>query len=315
MPTLDYTTWMMPDGSDEWIEYVISVEVSQDELTALSFNWHGKTTADTLGRMASIAHVTILADYWACACGDRAVRMVSTPNYFPNPASGPAVVEDLVPLPCCGSPKCRLQALRYTDTLLKTQHRDVKTEMPGSALPVSSFLNSFRSGQQYKCAHCGKEQGRDEAKKAGTMKRCGRCKTERYCDRDCQRSHWRSGHEQACMARRHAGGEGEGEGEGGGLLLQLGEALDALEAGELLLRREGFCDPTELLGLVEQLLGERCEVVDTRHARIGLRSKWPGVSGQWLAVSGRWLAVSGRWSGVSGQWSVVSGQWSVVSGQ
>ena len=216
MPTLDYTTWMMLDGSDEWIEYVIPVEVSQDELTALSFNWHGKTTADTLGRMASIAHVTILADYWACACGDRAVRMVSTPNYFPNPASGPAVVEDLVPLPCCGSPKCRLQALRYTDTFLKTQHRDVKTEMPGSALPVSSFLNSFRSGQQYKCAHCGKEQGRDEAKKAGTMKRCGRCKAERYCDRDCQRSHWRSGHEQVCMAWRHAGGEGEGEGEGGG---------------------------------------------------------------------------------------------------
>ena len=67
---------------DVWIEYVIPVEVSQDELTALSFNWHGKTTADTLGRMASIAHVTILADYWACACGDRAVRMVSTPKLF-----------------------------------------------------------------------------------------------------------------------------------------------------------------------------------------------------------------------------------------
>ena len=62
-------------------------------------------------------------------------------------------------------------------------------------------------------------------------------------------------------------------GEGEALLLELGEAFDPFETGELPLGGEGLGDPTELLRAVDELLGERCEVVDTRHARIRLRRR------------------------------------------
>ena len=56
------------------------------------------------------------------------------------------------------------------------------------------------TGEDVSCASCGNQQ------RAGTLaglrwnwQKCSRCQKAFYCNRDCQREHWkRGGHKQAC---------------------------------------------------------------------------------------------------------------------
>jgi hypothetical protein len=43
------------------------------------------------------------------------------------------------------------------------------------------------------CAGCNKPGG-------VSLSACTRCRTVAYCSKDCQRTHWKSGHKQACAA-------------------------------------------------------------------------------------------------------------------
>ena len=65
------------------------------------------------------------------------------------------------------------------------------------ALPSSA--ESTREAGEHTCAHCGKA--------TTGHARCSRCKVAWYCGRECQRSHWRAGHREACelVSRRGEG--------------------------------------------------------------------------------------------------------------
>jgi hypothetical protein len=45
------------------------------------------------------------------------------------------------------------------------------------------------------CACCGKRL-------YGQIKRCGTCQSTFYCNRSCQKTHWKSGHKQKCKKRQ-----------------------------------------------------------------------------------------------------------------
>lgn len=46
------------------------------------------------------------------------------------------------------------------------------------------------------CDHCGEPESKDpEAKK---LLRCGKCKTEKYCDKQCQKNDWKI-HKKHCF--------------------------------------------------------------------------------------------------------------------
>jgi hypothetical protein len=53
---------------------------------------------------------------------------------------------------------------------------------PVTAPPVAPFV----------CAGCGR---------GGAALTCGRCRAVRYCDVNCQRTHWRGGHREACSRK------------------------------------------------------------------------------------------------------------------
>ena len=44
------------------------------------------------------------------------------------------------------------------------------------------------------CFYCGTEQSMS----SGNLKRCGHCKIAVYCNRECQKKHWKGGHRQMC---------------------------------------------------------------------------------------------------------------------
>ena len=53
------------------------------------------------------------------------------------------------------------------------------------------------------CAACGKD---------APTNICGRCRAVKYCDRKCQKAHWRNGHKQACYKASNAASGGGGGG-------------------------------------------------------------------------------------------------------
>lgn len=48
------------------------------------------------------------------------------------------------------------------------------------------------------CAMCKQPESA-----AGTLKKCGKCKKILYCDRECQKKHWKS-HKKVCASMANA---------------------------------------------------------------------------------------------------------------
>lgn len=83
----------------------------------------------------------------------------------------------------------------------------VKLLLEHGALPTDETREGAKQGgnveimrlvgdQELVCASCGKV-----SEGAGKLMRCAACKTSHYCDRDCQKLHWKK-HKRACKWRK-----------------------------------------------------------------------------------------------------------------
>jgi hypothetical protein len=61
--------------------------------------------------------------------------------------------------------------------------------------------------QKRVCASCGTKEKKEET----ALLTCGRCMAALYCDRDCQRIHWKQEHKSECVAKTSSAIGGDGK--------------------------------------------------------------------------------------------------------
>ena len=117
---------------------------------------------------------------WMCiACDRQACDMINTPRLDPSLQ----VITDLLPVFICASPVCAAEARRFSERVIKDTARDAR----------ASRAPDLRQQQMYICEYCETPKRRAD----GKLLRCGRCRAAWYCDRKCQRSHWKE-HRVVC---------------------------------------------------------------------------------------------------------------------
>jgi hypothetical protein len=115
------------------------------------------------------AHLTADAPLPCAACGKRdAVTLLHHPMLFQE--VDPPRIEDLLS-PVCGQAAC-------------TRHVNGEIEMTLATKAAFGGINDMTGQHVMVCEACGKSDD------GGGMQRCSRCKTARYCSKECQKAHW-----------------------------------------------------------------------------------------------------------------------------
>lgn len=88
-----------------------------------------------------------------------------------------------------------------------------RTVNPGDTILVTTapFLLPSLSHMGSVCTYCLRPDRPNPTSSGGsTLRACTRCQSARYCNADCQRTHWRAAHAKECkpLAEVHSAGRG-----------------------------------------------------------------------------------------------------------
>jgi hypothetical protein len=120
---------------------------------------------------------------WKCqgrCAGKEAKFLVSRPLLRIN--EWPPVLADPICIPVCGLPECSLKAKQMEEGMF------TKTMKMAVWYPREMSM-------ALECAQCYK-RGSDTGPNRLLM--CTQCKDTYYCDKDCQRKHWKTAHKAVC---------------------------------------------------------------------------------------------------------------------
>jgi hypothetical protein len=117
------------------------------------------------------------------------VTLVQTLGFFGGADGLPFAIHDMCPVPVCASAECRAEARRQTDLMIA----EMQMEFAAKGRPDVS------AARRRTCAHCG---AHDQAG-GGALKACTRCQAVHYCNRECQRAHWKA-HKKDCAPHPEA---------------------------------------------------------------------------------------------------------------
>ncbi len=119
-------------------------------------------------------------------CTNKAVRSINTPTFMPN-RNDPYII-DVAFQPICHKSTCGEEGKRFTKAVMthfkkKTTNKDEDEQR-----------NLFLECEILSCAYCCKTEENKDLR----LLTCGICKAVHYCNRDCQKKHWKEGHKQVC---------------------------------------------------------------------------------------------------------------------
>jgi hypothetical protein len=203
-PMITYSVHINPDLPDEGYVQKFRIYGFPEGIRFTADNW---TSMNSVQQGRILRKADAMAD--ELILGSSNVFMPGSINVFQKPmpkcrvCRGPAVmllrcgksttrvpresvfVSRTAAFPVCGSvpnSPCHMKGRQLMDHWLRIRDGDEETD-----------------DVKRECANCGKREP-----KPGTYKRCGKCRIEYYCSRECQETHWRSGeHKDVCTAWTH----------------------------------------------------------------------------------------------------------------
>ena len=175
MPSIAYRTIVASQGLKR--EFNIDNDITDDELAAL--HGGGEECLKVMAGITSKCTKTMLAaEPWVCGCGaGTPTRMVNVPGFKANPpGGGPPVIADVCPVPICDDPACEAGASQMAKEVSEHIHL--------------AQMAQLKAAEVWMCAQCEKTRPANEPG-AEPMPQCAQCQAVRYCDRVCQKSHWK----------------------------------------------------------------------------------------------------------------------------
>jgi hypothetical protein len=138
-------------------------------------------------RGADFNRQVIAAGPWLCSCREqcsaRATGTVLTPMAYLH--NDPPFIFDCNAIPKCRDPLCEIAGKQDTKRFLTAASKEI-----GAA---GTQDRSLYSAKMRLCACCGALDAPDRA-----LRKCTRCEVVYYCDKDCQKTHWKQ-HKQRCL--------------------------------------------------------------------------------------------------------------------
>lgn len=117
-------------------------------------------------------------------CGKPATDLLMSPLSY-ELVSDPPKIMDIFPTAVCDDADCIIAGRNKYFDVNQKMHDVVKGFCAERGYPEPNPVNLPNI-----CSYCGNNEGK--------KKKCTRCHLTYYCDRECQRRHWKAGHHEKC---------------------------------------------------------------------------------------------------------------------
>lgn len=155
---------------------------------------------------------------WLCSCCQKrpAIYMSGSPMLRLDKDTG-MMGWDTFETPHCAQPECIMEIRRRYRIYIKETQKEIGKDIPWTQMcanckRIDVIMDNHHHHHQRTNTTICTPAGADLASSIGSneqqhqggqqrgLLRCGGCRMVWYCNKDCQKEHWKNGHKEECMA-------------------------------------------------------------------------------------------------------------------